>query len=245
MRKITLLTTAVPLLLAAAASAHAGGFIPPEGVSTYAGDVDKFYYIVLGLTGAIFVITELLLFGFSIAYRKRPGRKAHYTHGSHTLEFWWTLIPTLILLYLGISSEMLWAKMRLADIPEDAYTIEVKAEQWTWSFRYPGDDGELHTDDDLEVLNQLHIPAGRVVRFDIKSKDVLHGFYIPQLRVHQDTVPGLTTSLWVEATKTGEYDVLCTQFCGSEHYQMKGRLTVHTQEDFDAWLAAQAAESWD
>ncbi len=117
-------------------------------------------------------------------------------------------------------------------------TVRVMAEQWLWHFKFDGPNGEV------EVQNDFHIPVGQTVRFDLLAQDVIHGFYVPDLRVHQDAVPGITSSVWVQATKTGSYELRCTQFCGTNHYQMKGQIIVDTPEDFEAWVKNASAEAF-
>jgi cytochrome c oxidase subunit 2 len=203
------------------------------------------YYVILWITGVIFFLTEAALIIFSIRYRRREGRKAHYTHGNTHIEILWTTIPALILLYLGFASQNLWSELRQPTrFPQDAILIKVQAEQWLWHFKYAGPDGVFGTDDDITVDNAFHIPIGQPVRFEVTSQDVIHGFYLPDFRVHQDAVPGLTSQVWLQATKLGTYDLRCTQFCGTNHYQMKGQITVDTPEDYKTWLESAKAASF-
>jgi len=183
------------------------------------------------MTGIVFVLTEATLIYFCFRYRARPGQKASPSHGSTRAEIIWTAIPAAILVVLGIMSQTLWAKLRQPkNFPESAIVVRVMAEQWLWHFKYAAPDGEI------EVQNDFHIPVNQPVRFELTSQDVIHGFYIPALRVNQDAVPGITSTVWVEANQTGQYELRCTQFCGTNHYQMKGQLTVDTTEEFQAWL---------
>jgi len=187
------------------------------------------YYLILWITGAIFVLTEAALVIFSIRYRHREGRKAHYTHGNTRIEIIWTTIPALILVYMGFASQNLWSELRQpGKFPSNPLIIKVQAEQWLWHFKYP---------DDTTVENSFHIPIDQPVRFEVTSQDVIHGFYLPDFRVHQDAVPGLTSLVWLQANKLGTYDIRCTQFCGTNHYQMKAQITVDKPEDYQAWLA--------
>jgi len=112
------------------------------------------------------------------------------------------------------------------------------AEQWLWHFKYDGPNGEI------EVQNDFHIPVGKNVRFELMSQDVIHGFYLPDLRINQDAVPGITSTVWVKVLKTGQYELRCTQFCGTNHYQMKGQLTVETPDEFQAWLKSSQAAAF-
>ena len=193
--------------------------------------MDHLYNVVLALTAFFFVVTEAALILFSFRYRAKSGQKALYSHGSTTAEIIWTAVPAAILVVLGIMSQSLWAKLRQpANFPEPEITVRVMAEQWLWNFKYDGPEGEI------EVQNDFHIPVGKNVKFVLNSKDVIHGFYLPDLRINQDAVPGITSTVWVQVNQAGQYELRCTQFCGTNHYQMKGQLTVESPEAFQAWL---------
>ncbi len=215
------------------------GWLLAPSVSTYGPSMDHLYNIVLVITGFFFVVTEAALIIFSFRYRAKPGRKAFYTHGSTIAEIIWTAVPAAILVALGIMSQNLWAKLRQpANFPEPEITVRVMAEQWLWHFKYDGPDGEI------EVQNDFHIPVGKNVKFVLNSQDVIHGFYIPDLRINQDAVPGITSTVWVQVDQSGQYELRCTQFCGTNHYQMKGQLTVESPEAFQAWLKSSKAAAF-
>jgi len=215
------------------------GWLLAPSVSSYGPAIDHLYNLVLLITAVVFVLTEAALVYFCFRYRARPGQKVSPSHGSTRAEIIWTAIPAAILVVLGIMSQSLWAKLRQPSrFPEEAMVVRVMAEQWLWHFKYNGPEGEI------EVQNDFHIPVGKPVRFELTSQDVIHGFYIPALRVNQDAVPGLTSSVWVQADKTGQYELRCTQFCGTNHYQMKGQLTVESQEEFQAWLKSAKAAAF-
>lgn len=213
------------------------GWLLGTSASTFGPRMDHLYMVVLWITGIVFVLTEIALIYFCIRYRGRPGQKALYSHGSTKAEILWTVIPTLILVYLGFLSQNLWSDLRVPkNYPPADVIVKVHAEQWLWHFRYAGADGQFDTDDDVSVQNEMHIPENKVVHFELTSQDVIHGFYVPDLRIHQDTVPGLTSKIWVQATTSGTYEIRCTQFCGTNHYQMKGHVVVESDEAFAAWL---------
>lgn len=217
----------------------------PTAVSTYGPRIDSIYYFILWVTGIIFVLTEATLVFFSIRYRHKEGRKAYYSHGNTRIEILWTAIPAMILVYMGFVSQDLWSQLRQTQrFPQNPLVIRVMAEQWLWHFKYAGPDGEFNTDDDIKTDNSAHIPLDQPVRFELTAQDVIHGFYLPDMRVHQDAVPGLTSSVWVQANKLGTYDIRCTQFCGTNHYQMRGDITVSSAGDFKAWLASAKASEF-
>jgi len=214
----------------------------PEGVSSYAGDIDWLFRLILWITGVIFVVVELLLVYFLVRYRRRPGQKARYTHGNNRLEVIWTIVPAVICVVLALLSRRLWADIKQR-MPEDAMQIEVTAEQFAWNIRYPGPDGKLGTSDDILTLNQLHFPVGKKVVVSLHSKDVIHSFFLPEFRVKQDAVPGMTTKVWFDASRVGNWEIACAELCGLGHYRMKGFLTADSPEDFEKWLAEQAAQN--
>ena len=121
--------------------------------------------------------------------------------------------------------------------------MEVTAEQFAWNIRYAGPDGALNTPDDVLNINQLHLPAQRTVLIHLKSKDVIHSFFVPAFRYKQDAVPGLTGRFWVNAVKPANLEIVCAELCGLGHYRMRGFLVVEPAEAFDAWMASQIAPS--
>ena len=214
----------------------------PERASTVAGQIDHLFYVILAITGAVFVLVEVVLLVFLIRYRQRPGHRAAYTHGDTRIEIVWTVIPAIIMVWLALGSQELWSAIRYpSHYPEGAPEIDITAEQFAWNIRYPGPDGLVETNDDITTINQLHLPVGRPVMLRITSKDVIHSFFVPQFRLKQDAVPGLTIRLWIQATKTGRWEIACAELCGLGHYRMKGFLTVETPDALAAWLAATKA----
>ncbi len=221
-------------------------WLMPETVSTFGPALDNLYYVILWITGIVFFVTEITLVVFLVKYRHREGRKAEYIHGSNKAEVVWTVIPFIIVMGLAIYSKGIWDEIRdPARIPPDAYQIDITAKQFEWNATYAGADGQLGTSDDFVSRNALHIPVDRPVRVNLRAEDVIHSFFLPQFRVKQDAVPGHMTPVWFEATRTGEFTLACAELCGLGHYRMKGTVTVHSQADFQAWLAGQQAEEED
>ncbi len=238
-----LLFLAVPVLgVATFAVAPAFDHWLPKDVSTHGTQIDSLFYFILALTGIVFVVTEVLLFWFIWKYdAAKNDRPAAYIHGSHTLEVVWTIIPAATLLFLAIYQMNAWAdvKMRRPDMPP---TVEVVARQFEWRLRYPGRDGELGTPDDLHLTNDLHLPIDEDVLIQLKSMDVLHSFFLPNVRIKQDAVPGMKIPVWFKARDAGEFDIVCAELCGWGHYKMKGRVTFEPRAQFDAWLERKYAE---
>jgi cytochrome c oxidase subunit 2 len=119
---------------------------------------------------------------------------------------------------------------------EKVLRVEVMAQQWMWSFRYAGPDNEFNTKDDVVTNNDLRIPANTKILFHLTSKDVIHSFFVPNVRLKVDTIPGRITRVWWDANTPGIYDIACAEMCGTHHYMMKAQLTVYTQEEFDRWM---------
>ncbi len=221
-------------------------WLMPETASTFGPAIDSLYYVILWITGIVFFATEITLVVFLVKYRHKEGRKAAYIHGSNQAEVIWTITTFLIVMGLAIYSKGLWDEIRgPAAIPANAMTIDVLAKQFEWNATYPGPDGQLGTGDDFVSRNVLHIPVDQPVRVNLQAEDVIHSFFLPEFRVKQDAVPGMNIPVWFEATRTGEFTLACAELCGLGHYRMKGSITVHSQAEFDAWLAGQQANGED
>jgi cytochrome c oxidase subunit 2 len=219
------------------------GWILPHGSSTFAPGIDRLYYIILIITGIVFVLVEAGIIWFCFAYRAKPGRKAHYIHGNATAEVIWTAIPAVTVVALGVMSAGLWNHIKGRNsVPADAIAFGVKAKQFEWNVTYAGADGKLGTGDDFTVRNQLHVPVNKAVLVNLEAEDVIHSFFVPGFRLKQDAVPGLNIRVWFQATETGAHELACAELCGIGHYRMRAMVTVHTQEEYDAWIADQIAQ---
>ena len=214
----------------------------PDAGSTFAGPIDAMFLVILIITGIALVLVEVGVVVFVIRYRARPGRKAFYTHGSTRAEVIWTAIPAVTMVALGLVSNHYWVMMKDKEsVPPNAIPIAVHGKQFEWEVSYAGADGKLGTDDDFTVRNQLHIPVNQPVAVELTSEDVIHSFFVPEFRVKQDAVPGMHITAWFQATKTGEFEIGCAELCGMGHYRMRGRVFVHTPDEYTAWLAQQSA----
>jgi cytochrome c oxidase subunit 2 len=206
----------------------------PENVSTYGPEIDRLFYFIYYLTGAVFLAVQLTLLAFLFMYRHRPDRRATYTHGNTTLEIVWTIIPAIILVALALVSRSTWASIKERMPPSD-YVVAVTGKQFNWEIAYPGPDGKLGTSDDVTMDNDLHVPVNKTIRIVLKARDVIHSYFVPALRLKQDAVPGHEIPVWFKAVKAGRYEVPCAELCGYGHSGMKGWLYVHTPEEYDAW----------
>lgn len=211
----------------------------PIAVSSYGGEIDRLFYIILVITGLIFALVYGALIYIILRYRHREGRTAFHIHGNTRAEVIWTAIPFIIVLFIAGVSMGPWLRIRDYDrFPAPDLEVEVTAKQFEWNVTYPGADNRLGTADDFTRRNQLHLPVDRVVHVHLGAEDVIHSFFLPEFRVKQDAVPGMRIPVWFEATQTGTYILGCAELCGLGHYRMRGTVTVHDGAEFDSWSAA-------
>ena len=206
----------------------------PETVSTYGPDIDRLFYVIYYVTGATFFIVQFTLLAFLILYRHRDDRRAEYTHGNTSLEIAWTIAPAILLVILAFVSRSVWASIKQRVPPSDMQ-VQVTAKQFNWEIAYPGPDGKLGTADDVTMDNDLHVPVGKTIRIQLKSRDVIHSFFIPQARFKQDAVPGHDIPAWFKITKPGKYEIPCAELCGFGHSGMRGWLYVHPLDEYEKW----------
>jgi len=228
----------------------------PPCVTTTGIQIDAVIKIIFWLTLGVFILTQGTYIYYLIAYRRRPGVPAHYTHGNNTLEIIWTTAPTLVFLALAIYGDRLWEDIH-RPAPESALTIDVSSYQFGWQFRYPGISGQLAPMDVRKINPQnpfgtdpsnpktaqdvittdLVIPVGRPVHVLLHARDVIHSFYVPEFRLYQDCVPGRTIGwVWFQATQTGDFQLACNQLCGTGHYNMKAPIKIVSEVEFQKWL---------
>lgn len=236
--------------------APGNGWWLPADHSTYGKKTDDLFNIILVVTTAAFVGVQIVLCYFMFKYGERPGsgKKGLFVHGHHSLEVVWTVVPAVILVIIAVLQWGTWLEIkRPANFPDkvkDRLTkgepfAEILAGQFEWRITYPGKDGKIGTRDDVHVLNNFHIWQDEPILFRLRSRDVLHSFYLPNFRLKQDAVPGMTIPVWFQAKPdtvpekddTVKFDLMCAELCGWGHYKMKGALTVHkNQASFDKWL---------
>lgn len=212
----------------------------PEGVSTYSPSIDTMFYVILAVTGTAFVLTEAVLFYFAFRYRARQGVRARFTHGDSRLEMIWTIVPAVMLVFLGLGSKKMWWDIK-GHVPPTDQEIAIIASQFDWEIHYKGADGKLDTADDVVVHNDMSLPLDKPVKIRLRAKDVIHSFFVPAFRLKQDAVPGLTIDVWVQPTKVGIYEIACAELCGFGHGTMRGQLTVLEPDKFETWLKEQEA----
>jgi cytochrome c oxidase subunit 2 len=199
----------------------------PPSASTVAQDVDLLFAFILGVSAFFAVLVTVLILVFTFKYRaKTPSAHGADIHGSLTLELIWTGIPFLLAMVMfGWGAQLFF---HLSRPPADAMDIFVVGKQWMWKVQHP---------EGVREINELHVPINRPVRLTMGSEDVIHDFFIPAFRVKMDVVPGRMTTMWFTATKTGEYHIFCSQYCGTKHSGMIGTVVAMTPDDYEAWLA--------
>jgi len=194
---------------------------------------DRYHTLLLFLvaaSGLIFVIVTTFLVYSAFAFRAKKGDESDGPpdHGNTTLEVTWTVLPTILLAVMGV-----WASIVLIQNDEaepDRERIEVTAQQFAWSFTWrEGVTKPIESGD-------LRIPVGRQVELRMRSLDVIHSLYVPEFRLKQDVVPGLTTSLLIDATEPGTYPIICAELCGVGHGTMRARVIVMERPRYEAWL---------
>lgn len=236
----------------------------PETISKAAEQVDAEILLTLIITGVAFFLAQFLLGLFIFQYRDRGQAKARYIHGNNLVEYGGMLVTATVFVFLAISGQKVYAELHLKPSPADAVHIEVTGEQFVWNIRYPGPDGKFGRThpryyetagntvgvvpddpagaDDLITVNQLAVPVNTPVELTLRSKDVLHSFFLPNLRIKQDSVPGLAIPLRFTAQKTGDYEIVCAELCGLTHYRMFAFLKVLEPDEYRAWLEEMAQE---
>jgi cytochrome c oxidase subunit 2 len=203
-----------------------------DAASTQASRTDAIFLAMLLLCGTVAVAVFALIVLFAVRYRR--GRDVDRTPPRELrgIEVAWTVTPLLV--FFAIFA---WAArdfVTLADPPADALPVAVVAKQWMWKLQHRNGRREI---------NELHVPQGEPVVVTMTSEDVIHSFFVPAFRIKQDVLPGRYTRLWFTATRLGEFPLLCSEYCGSEHSQMTGRVVVMTPADYGRWLAAGPAQA--
>ncbi|NIB39907.1 cytochrome c oxidase subunit II [Pseudomaricurvus alkylphenolicus] len=221
------------------------------------GHIDDTLVITGLITGVVFIAVNIFIAVAIIRYRHREGHKADYQPENKKLE--WTLIGLTTLGIVGMLAPGLFVYSEFVDVPEEADHFEVVGQQWQWSFRFPGEDGVLGhadnrfitpdnpfglkpddpngADDRLVLSNEVHLPLNRPVKVLMRSKDVLHDFYVPQFRAKMDLVPGTVSYFWFTPTRPGQFEILCAELCGVGHYNMRGKVVVETERAYREWMA--------
>ncbi|RME23715.1 MAG: cytochrome C oxidase subunit II [Deltaproteobacteria bacterium] len=212
-----------------------------DQASSYAHEIDNLIWIIAAAVGFWFIVAEAVFFGFILKYRAKPGQRAAYIEGTERKYTRFISYPHMIIILFDVvliaGSIRVWYLVK-QQLPDADRTIRVIGQQWAWTFVHPGADGELDTDDDIRMVDELHVQVGDTYHFQLTSTDVLHSFSVPVFRLKQDAVPGRTITGWFQPTRTGEYDIQCAEICGIGHGIMAAKLFIESPEDHAAWIAA-------
>lgn len=201
----------------------------PAAIVT-ARQVDHLFRFMAASGSALWIFVAGYLLYFAIAYRAKPSDPPDaiglQIHDNHKLEFWWTVIPAVFVIVLSIVSVRIWYEIMLK--PQNGLVVEAIGHQFYFSFRYPEINGE--------VTDEMHLPVNVPVTLNLTSADVIHGFWVPAMRLKNDTVPGLVTSIRFTPRLPGRYHIICTQFCGVLHSEMdKQYLVIEDKPSFNTW----------
>jgi len=236
----------------------------PFSASAHAPEIDHMMGVVHWLMLVLFIGWAAFFIYCLVRFRKSRNPEANYSGVKSRLSNYTEAAVAIIegVLLIGFAFPI-WAEIRTEFPTEENPTIiDVVAEQFAWNVHYPGDDGvfgrrdislvsaenplgldrtDPNAKDDITTINQLNLPVNKPVIVHLTSKDVIHSFGIPVMRVKQDAIPGMTIPVWFVPTEIGQYEIACAQLCGLGHYRMRGFVTIQSEEDFQAWLEEEAA----
>ncbi|MCY3885242.1 MAG: c-type cytochrome [Gammaproteobacteria bacterium] len=221
--------------------------------------IDFTVLVTFVICGVAFVILGVYMAWWVYKYKYVPGRLSEYEPENPKLEARLTIVTTIGVVVMLAPGLVAWDQY--VRVPPDATELEVNSEQWKWSYRLPGEDGifghahnkyitfenpmgimegDPYAEDDIIITSQtVKIPIDRKVKVLLRSKDVLHDFWVPEIRAKMDSVPGMVTYFWFQPTLLGEFDILCAELCGRGHHTMRGEMHVVSLDEYETWLDAQ------
>ncbi|OQW50584.1 MAG: cytochrome C oxidase subunit II [Proteobacteria bacterium SG_bin7] len=201
-----------------------GRLMPVQGTSI-AHSVDSLYYflVIASTISCILLIGGMIYFAMKYRRKSDSDKVGTLTH-SGLLEFTWSFVPFLIFMFVFGWGWYIYDQMRHP--PKDAFEVHVVAKQWAWEFKYKSG----------KTSSNLVVPANTPVKLIMSSIDVLHSFYVPAFRIKQDVVPGMYTQVWFKSEMEGEFQIFCTEFCGTRHSEMLSKVLVLPQTEFEKWL---------
>jgi len=236
----------------------------PISISAAASSIDHQFAVTFVVCGILFALAQSTMAWFVWRYRgDRQGAETRSGLGNAHLERAWATAVTVLFVSLGVVGYRVWARTAMQEPEPGRLRVEVWGEQFAWYFRYPGPDGQfgpVHPDlmndgmgnylgldrdhdaasrDDI-VAATLTVPVGQPVELIVRSKDVIHSFFVRELRIKQDAIPGRTSAIQFRAERTGRYEIICSELCGLGHYKMHADLDVVTADQFQRWLLRQS-----
>jgi cytochrome c oxidase subunit II len=237
-----------------------GKYNPPGSITHVGREIDSQYHLTLWVTGIVFVLSQLGL-AYAIIRFRDHGQRVEFSRGNNMLEVLWTTATIVLFLGLGVMARHAWAETHFVAPDADAIRVETTGTQFVWNFRYPGPDGKFGRLDPKQisassgnplglvpedpagkddiVVPTLTVPVNRQVELLLRSQDVIHSFFVRELRLKQDAMPGMIIPMMFTATKIGQYEIVCTQLCGLGHYRMRSFLNVVSEEDYQKFLKDQ------
>ena len=235
----------------------------PPPISAHGEAYDAQFTATLIVTGIIFFAAQMAL-GYAIFKYRASGKRVEYSHGNNKLEVIWTSAAAILFVGLVLMGTHIWAGVHFEQAPPDALQIQVLAKQFAWSFRYAGPDGKFGRTD-IKLINDangnpfglddkdpaskddivnatLKVPVNKPILLILRSRDVIHNFFVRELRMKQDIVPGMEIPFHFKADKLGTFEVPCSELCGLGHSQMRSTLQVMSEEEFEKWKKDQLAQ---
>jgi cytochrome c oxidase subunit 2 len=234
----------------------------PPAITQFGTQIDAQFHRTLIITGIVFVLAQLGL-AYAIYQSRDRGQRVSFFEGNSAMEFIWTLATVIMFVGLGLYGEHAWAEAHFQGAAPGALQLEVTGQQFAWNFRYAGPDGKFGatkpelvsassgnplgldprdaaSKDDI-VSPVAYVPVGHEIELLIRTQDVTHSFYVRELRLKQDAVPGMVIHMHFNPEVTGQYELACAELCGLGHYRMRSFVNVVSQEEYDKWVSDQEA----
>lgn len=230
----------------------------PALASVQGVNFDKHFMLSLILCGIIMVPAQLALAYCIVAFKDKGGAKADYSHGNNVMELMWTTLALVFFIGMNVLGQSMWAEQRFTPASADSLQVEVTGEQFAWNMRYPGPDGKFGKTDytlidnsagnpvgldpndpagkDDVLATTLVVPVNRPLEVILHSKDVTHNFFVAEMRIKQDAVPGMDLRIHFTPNREGKYEIACSELCGLGHYKMRSFMEVVSQAKYDQWL---------
>jgi cytochrome c oxidase subunit 2 len=210
--------------------------------SSYAADVDFLVDLIGWMVGVWFLLSISVFFYLIFRFNPKDGLKAEHITGEETSQKRFISLPHALVLicdvFIVFFAIRVWIDVK-QDIPTPDANVRIIAQQWAWTFEHPGPDGKIATEDDIRVVDELHVEVGKTYQYELEALDVMHDFSVPVWRLKQDAIPGRVITGWFQPTIAGEFDVQCAEMCGIGHGLMPARVFVETPEEHARWVAEQ------
>jgi cytochrome c oxidase subunit II len=199
--------------------------------SEFVKSVDFAFFFIVAISVFFLVLITGLMIYFVLKYSRKKHPKAQNIAGSVPLEILWTVIPTILVLFMFYFGWRGYKEM--SNIPENSMVVNVTAQMWKWNFKY----------ENGRVSDTLYVPVNRPVKVILNSLDVNHSFYIPAFRVKKDVIPGKKNTSWFKATEVGSFNMFCAEYCGLNHSYMYTQVVVLPENNFNTWLNTGVGQS--